>query len=182
VSPITKRITSGPWWAALLRGVALLAIGIVFIYTPRVSANVSIRLLGATLLFFGALTILELAMGEYKNSRGIHLLFAIVAIIVGLFMLTHTIIAGALTLTTISVILGSSLLVVGVLNIVFGFMGDGWAVVLLGVVSLILGIILVTRPLKVGIVLPVSFGLIAAVGGAILIVLSIWELITGKHV
>jgi uncharacterized membrane protein HdeD (DUF308 family) len=121
-------------------------------------------------------------MGEYKNSRGIHLLFAIVAIIVGLFMLTHTIIAGALTLTTISVILGSALLVVGVLTIVFGFMGDGWAVVLLGVVSLILGIILVTRPLKAGIVLPISFGVIAAIGGAILIVLSIWELITGKHV
>lgn len=181
MSPFAK-LTSGPWWAALLRGAALLAIGIVFVYSPRVSANVSIRLLGATLLFFGALTVLELLMGEYKSSRGIHLLFSVVAIFVGLFMLTHTIIAGALTLTTISIILASALLVIGALNIVFGFRGDGWAVILLGIVSLILGLILLSRPLKIGVVLPISFGVIAAVGGAILIIVSIWELISGKHV
>lgn len=176
------KLTSGPWWVTLLRGVVLLAIGIVFIYSPRVSANVSIRLLGATLLFFGSLTVLELLMGEYKENRGLHLLLAIVAIITGLFMLTHTIIAGALTLTTISILLASALLIVGIMNLAFGLRGDGWAVSLLGVVSLILGIILLIRPLKAGVVLPLAFAVIAAVGGVILILISLWELIKGKQV
>lgn len=63
----------------------------------------------------------------------------------------------------------------------FGLRGDGWAVALLGVVSLILGIILLTRPLKAGIVLPLAFGVIAAAGGAILILISLPELIRGKQ-
>ena len=175
------KLTSGPWWATLLRGIVLLSIGIVFIYSPRVSANVSIRLMGATLLFFGSLTVLELLMGEYKESRGLHVLLSIVAIVSGLFMLTHTIIGGALTLTTISILLASALLIVGIMNLAFGLRGDGWAVALLGVVTLILGIILLTRPLKAGIVLPLAFGVIATAGGAILILISLWELIRGKQ-
>ncbi|MGB3716536.1 MAG: DUF308 domain-containing protein [Candidatus Promineifilaceae bacterium] len=98
------KLTSGPLWATLLRGIVFLSMGIVFIYSPRVSANVSIRLVGASLLFFGSLTFLELLMGEYKERRGFHVLLAIVAIISGLFMLTHTIIGGALTLTTIRIL------------------------------------------------------------------------------
>ena len=175
------KFTSGPWWAALLRGIVLLAVGIVFIYSPRVSANVSIRLMGTSLLFFGSLTFLELLMGEYKARRGSHVLMAIVAIISGLFMLTHTIIGGALTLTTISILLASALLIVGIMNLAFGLRGDGWAVALLGVVSLILGIILLTHPLKAGLVLPLAFGVIAAAGGVILILISLLELIRGKQ-
>lgn len=176
-----SKFSSGPWWAALLRGIVLLAIGIVFIYSPRVSTNVSIRLLGATLLFFGSLTVLELLMGEYKESRGLHIILAIVAIISGLFLLTHTIIGGALTLTTISILLASSLLIVGIMNLAFGLRGDGWAVALLGLVSLILGIILLTNPLKAGVVLPLAFGVIAAAGGVVLVVISFWKLIKGKQ-
>jgi uncharacterized membrane protein HdeD (DUF308 family) len=175
------KLTTGPWWATLLRGIVFLSIGIVFIYSPRVSANVSIRLMGATLMFFGSLTVLELLMGEHKDSRGLHVLLAIVAIISGLFMLTHTIIGGALTLTTISILLASSLLIVGIMNLAFGLRGDGWAVALLGVISLILGIILLLNPLKAGLVLPLVFGIIAAAGGLILALISLWELIRGNQ-
>jgi uncharacterized membrane protein HdeD (DUF308 family) len=175
------KLTTGPWWATLLRGIVVLSIGIVFIYSPRVSANVSIRLMGSALLFFGSLTILELLMGEHKESRGLHILMSIVAIVSGLFMLTHTIIGGALTLTTISILLASALLIFGMMNLAFGLRGDGWAAALLGVTSLFLGIILLTRPLKAGLVLPLAFGIIAAVGGVILILISLWELIRGKQ-
>lgn len=105
------------WWLYVLRGVATFGFGIVLVVWPDRTALVLAVVAGIYLLVAGLFE-LVLAIGlPDADHRGLYVLLAILAIVIGVFVLRDP----ARSLRLISVLLGAYLVFVGVLELLSSF-------------------------------------------------------------
>jgi uncharacterized membrane protein HdeD (DUF308 family) len=163
-----------PWWLTLILGISAFIIGAVLLWAPaktRVETYLLlVTMLGIYWLVWGILEIVSMFMDH--SAWGWKLFMGIVSIIAGGYILMYPI-ASALVLPKIFVLmLGIWGLMEGIILLIMAFRGGGWAAGILGVLSIVFGIILIANYSVPGMGLTMIWvgAVWALIGGVVLVV------------
>ncbi len=156
-----------PWWLIFIEGVALVILGILFLTNPGSTTLAVVTVLGIYWLISGILGII----GIFLNSHNWFwkLLMGILGIIAGVLILQHPVTAAVVVGSALVLWLGLLGIMIGIVQIIRGIMGEGWGPLLLGIISIILGGILLANFWGVTLSLPWSLGILSLIGGLVTI-------------
>jgi uncharacterized membrane protein HdeD (DUF308 family) len=158
-----------PWWLVLLEGIAAVIIGIFLLTSPGITLFALVQITGFFWLIGGIFRIVSIFVES--SSWGWKLLGGIIGILAGLVVLQHPVWSSLLLPAVYVIILGIQGIILGGTSLVMAFRGGGWGTGVLGVLSIILGAVLLLNPLFIGIaVLPFVLGAFALVGGLLAVV------------
>jgi uncharacterized membrane protein HdeD (DUF308 family) len=165
-------VASSFWWVVLIEGIFALLIGLFLIADPVITTVFLVTVLGFYLLMRGVIDIVQIFTGRTDVSWGWLLFSGIVGIIAGLVVLHHPLYAAIITGSILVIFVAAAALVNGVLGVVLAFIGAGWGVGILAVLSIIISILLFMNLLVVTAVLPYIIAGFLIVGGIVGIVAS----------
>lgn len=138
----SKANLAGNWGIFLALGIFLMIVGILAISSPFVATFATLIIFGWFLVVGGIIQIIYSFFDQHSNSFLLHLLGAILALVVGLLILSHT----KASLFAITILLAAYFFSVGVFRICAAlflrFVNWGW-VLLNGLISLLLGILII---------------------------------------
>lgn len=157
-----------PWWLLLLEGIAALLIGILLLTETGVTLFGLVVFLGVYWLVTGILDLVMLFVD--RRQWGWKLVSGIIGILAGLVIIRHPWWASVLVPATLVWLLGVAGVVIGVIALVRAFMGGGWASAILGVISILLGGILLFNTAVSTVVLVYAVAIWAIIGGIFAIV------------
>lgn len=166
-SGISKTLV--PWWVILIQGIALLILGILFLTAPAATLVTLIFFLGIYWLIGGIMDIVSIFIN--KTAWGWKLLSGIIGIVAGILIMQHPLWASILVPATLIWLLGLMGIVIGVVGIIRAFQGDGWGAGILGIFSIIFGLILLGNAMLAAIGVPLLLGIFGLIGGGV----SIWQ-------
>ncbi|WP_200896778.1 HdeD family acid-resistance protein [Methanosarcina sp. 2.H.A.1B.4] len=156
-------ILQAPWWVVLLEGVIAIIIGLFLLYKPAVTTIYLLQILGLFWLAGGILSVLGAFI--FSGNRLWKLLSGILGIIAGIVILMYPIFSPFIVLTFFVIFIGAWAIINGAIKLVWGLKGGGWGMGILGVLTIILGILLLTNSLAGALFLPWIFGFFLIVGG-----------------
>jgi uncharacterized membrane protein HdeD (DUF308 family) len=152
-----------PWWLLLIDGIALFVLGLLFFINPTLTSRLLVLFLGVYWLISG---IIKLVLIFWDRSRwGLKLLAGIIGIIAGLLVLGNQIAATFLAGTTLVITVAFLGLFLGTLELLQAFQGGGWGAGILGVVSIIIGVLLLMNTWVTTLALPTILGVLCLIGG-----------------
>jgi uncharacterized membrane protein HdeD (DUF308 family) len=162
------------WWAPLVMGIVSICLGLLLLSHPA-ETSIWIAWLVGIYWFIGGIVKLCTLFVD-RTQWGWKLFGGIIGILAGLVVLDAMAsrpLAGAVGLAAIYVfVLGIQGIIYGVIELIQAFQGAGWGVGILGVVSILFGGLLMTRPVIAGLALPWVFAIFAIVGGIAAIVMA----------
>ena len=160
---------SVPWWLVLLEGIAAVIIGLFLLTSPGITLLFLVQVTGFFWLIGGILRIVSIFVNS--SSWGWKLLGGILGILAGIVVLQHPVWSTLLVPAIYVIILGIQGIISGSTTLLLAFQGGGWGVGILGVLSIVLGIVLLLNPLFIGVaVLPFVLGAFSLIGGIVAIV------------
>ena len=157
---------SSSWWVYLLEGIAALVIGILLLTDTEQTVFTLVLFLGIWWFIGGLIDLISLFIDQ--THWGWKLFSGILGIIAGLIVIRHPMWAAVIVPATLVWVLGFFGILIGVMALAraFSAQGAGWGAGILGVISIVLGLIL----------LGANIG-IAAI--TIIYVAAIWAIIGG---
>jgi len=155
--------TATPWWLVLLEGIAAILIGVLLLTEPGATLFTIVVFLGVYWLVTGVLDLVMLFVD--RTQWGWKLFSGIVGILAGLVIVRHPWWAAYLVPTTLVWIIGIMGIVIGVVAFARAFMGGGWASAILGVISILLGALLLFNTVMSTVVLLYAVAIWAVIGG-----------------
>jgi len=159
-----------PWWLVLMEGILAIIVGILlWMYPVRAFVTLSV-FIGFYWIFDGIFDLVSIFMD--RTMWGWKLFMGIIAIIAGLFLVDNALRGAAALASTTAIIVGFMGIFYGIMGLIRGFQGAGWGAALLGVVSIIFGIYILTNLWAATLAIPWVFGALAIVGGISAIVLA----------
>ena len=168
-SKVELKVPQGPkvpqelWWSVLLEGIIAAFIGIFLLYEPIATTILLIQILAVFWLVEGIFSVIK-ALIFTKNGKW-KLLSGILSIIVGVVILMYPIISPYIVLRLLMVFIGVLALVNGAVIITSALKGGEWGTGIPGVLTIVLGLLLLTNSLAGVIVLPWVFGVFFVIGG-----------------
>jgi uncharacterized membrane protein HdeD (DUF308 family) len=157
-----------PWWLVLIEGVAAVIIGLMLLAKPGMTTAILVQILGIYWFIAGILSIVGIFIDS--SAWGWKLIIGILGIAAGIVIIRHPLWSTILVPTTLIIVLGIQGLLIGVVNIVRAFKGAGWGAGILGALSIIFGLLLITNPAMGALALPFVLGIFAIVGGIMAVV------------
>lgn len=157
------------WWFVLLRGILMLLLGLFFVTSPAATLAALSLLLGGYWLIQGICSIVGIFVKASDVSSGWLLVDGIIGILAGILVMNHRLFVP----TTLVIILAIQALLMGVVNLVQGFRGDGARAIILGSLNIVFGILLFGHPMLAASWLPIILGILAIIGGIVLIALTL---------
>lgn len=162
------------WWQIALRGLIALTFGILVLAWPGVSLFVFAIIFGAFVFVDGIFTLV--AAVKYKAGAGRRtwlFIRGIAGIVVGII----TFFWPAITALALVILIAAWALVTGVMELVFAFRANQnsairWMFAISGILSLILGILMLARPIAGMLVIVWIIGGYAVIAGILLIILG----------
>lgn len=151
----------------LLGGIISLVFGILLIARTEGTIEVIMLLLGLWWLIHGIFNILAVFID--RTQWGWKLLGGIFGVIAGLLVLNFPLVGGAIYFSVMVIVLGILGLLFGVVAIVAAFQGGGWGAGLFGVVSVIVGLLMIFNSLVTVQILLWIFAILLIIQGAIAI-------------
>lgn len=142
---------AGVWWILLLRGVLLVLMGGYALFQPAMTAVALTQVIGIFVIADGVVAIIAALLG-WRDSALWTIVRGILAILVGMFVISHSMIIAGITATVVMIILAIHSIAAGILEIVVAIRhrkeieGGIWFI-LSGVLSIIFGLILASVPL-----------------------------------
>jgi uncharacterized membrane protein HdeD (DUF308 family) len=166
------------WWQILVRGIIALIFGIVVLAWPGVALVVFALFFGAFVFVDGIFTLV--AAINYKEGGGRRVwlyVSGIAGIIVGLIVFFLPVMAIAVLLLILVYLIAAWALITGVMELVYAFQANQdtairWLFAVSGILSIILGILMLIKPLIGALVIAVVVGAYAVLAGILLIILS----------
>lgn len=152
-----------PWWVVLLEGIFAIIIGLLLIYTPAATTIFLVQVLGIFWLAEGILSVVGALI--FSGNRVWKLLSGILSIIAGVVILTYPIYSPLIVLTLFVVFIGVWAIINGVVKVVLALKGGGLGTGVLGILTIVLGLLLLTNSLAGVLVLPWIFGFFLIIGG-----------------
>lgn len=163
------------WWSFLIRGLIAIAFGVVLLAWPASTIKVLAYLVGILALVDGIIeTVWALVLLFRKEKMGILLARGLLGLFIGVLLLTKT----GFTLTVVVVLIAIWAIVSGIVQFVAslemppmpgrGLVGVG------GVLSIILGIVLLAIPLETVYAIIVIFCIFLFISGLINVVLAFY--------
>jgi len=160
----------GPWWLVLLEGILAVVIGLLLFTNPVGASVFLVQVLGIYWLIKGIFMIISMFMDS--TMWGWKLFSGIVGILAGFLIISSEfpLLTTLLVLSVAVIVLGIQGLIMGIVYIVIAFKGGGWGSGILGALSVIIGVILLSNALIGATVLPFVLGAFLLVGGILAIV------------
>jgi len=152
-----------PWWVVLLQGMFAALIGLFLVFSPGVTTVVLIQFLGFYWLIGGIFGIVSIFIDT--SLWGWKLFAGILGIMAGLAIIQYPLWSTFLVPGVLVVFLGIEGMIIGLLNVIQAFQGGGWGVGILGVLSLLFGVVLVANPLLGSVTLVLLMGILGIIGG-----------------
>jgi uncharacterized membrane protein HdeD (DUF308 family) len=134
-----------PWWLVLLEGIAAIIIGILFLAYPIRTVFFLVQVLGWYWLFVGILNIFDIFMD--KSNWGWKLLSGILGILAGGLIIWYPFSAAVAIPFAFVIQIGILGLVLGCISLLQGFKGGGWGAAIIGVLTIILGLLIIASPM-----------------------------------
>lgn len=159
-----------PWWLVLIQGIAAIILGVLLIVRPAATTIILIQFLGIYWLISGIFSLISLFWD--RSEWGWKLFSGILGIIAGLLIIQNPLWSTLLVPATLAWVLGFTGIFIGIIQIIQAFRGAGWGVGILGGLSILLGILLIARPVIAGLTLPFVLGGLLVVGGLLAIVIA----------
>lgn len=170
-SPETGAALAPPRWLVLLLGIIAVIFGVLFFIYPIPTLDLLITLLGFYWLFNGIVVLISLFTD--KTGRGWKLLVSILGIVAGILVLAYPFYSAILIPTVFALIIGVEGLIIGAVYMVQGFSGAGWGTGILGILSIIFGLILIANPLVAAVGLVLLLAGLAVIGGIAAVILAL---------
>lgn len=130
-----------PWWLLLLGGILSIIIGLLLLSNPVKTTVVLVWALGLYWVIQGIFTLIGMFLDH--SAWGWKLFVGILSILAGALVMRHPIASSAAVPAVLILFLGIQGLIVGIVMLVMAFKGGGWGMGILGVLSIIFGIILI---------------------------------------
>ena len=159
-----------PRWLVLLLGVIAVIFGVLFFIYPVPTLTLLVTFLGFYWLFNGIVALISLFTD--KTGRGWKLLVGILGILAGVLVLTYPLYSAILIPTVFAIIIGVEGLIIGAVYMVQGFSGAGWGTGILGILSIIFGLILIANPLVAAVGLVLLLAGLAIIGGVAAVIFA----------
>jgi uncharacterized membrane protein HdeD (DUF308 family) len=171
--PHVSELTSN-WWALALRGAVSILLGLVAFTMPGLTIAALVTIFGVYVFIQGVLAIAAAIRGIKEHDRwGWMLIEGIVCIFAGVvaFVVPST---GALALVWL---VGAWAIAIGALEIAAGIrlrklMDGEWMLILAGVLALLLGVYIVSRPAAGALLLATWLGVYAIFAGIVTLLLA----------
>lgn len=173
-----RTVVSKTWWIMLIQGIAALIIGIL-LFTNTASTLVALSIfLGAYWLIGGIFDII----GAFTRRNGDRhwfwsLLAGGISILAGGLLLSQPLTGAVVIPVTLAILIGLGAIISGIFNIIWAIrarneiQGEGW-LILWGVITIILGIWLLSTPLISAAALVFVAAIAAVIGGIGMIIFS----------
>ena len=167
--PIVTRSTVGvevittPWWVVLLEGIIAIIAGLFLLYEPVITTILLIQILGIFWLAGGIVSVIGALV--FPENLWWKLLSGILSIIAGIVILTYPAYSSLIVLTLLIIFIGVWVIVTGAVRLAWALKGGGWGTGILGILTIILGLLLLTNSLVGVLVLPWIFGFFLIIGG-----------------
>ncbi len=159
-----------PWWLVLLEGIIAALVGLLLLIAPAGGLVVLVEVFGFYLLIGGIFRIASI-FGN-ASSWGWKLLVGILGIVAGIVVVDHPLWSAIAADIFAVYLVGFLAIINGVIGLVQAFQGGGWGAGILGILSIIFGLIVVLNPLIGLVALPIVLGAFMLVGGIAAIVMS----------
>jgi uncharacterized membrane protein HdeD (DUF308 family) len=162
--------TGFPWWLVLLEGIAAAIIGLFLLTAPGATLFVLIQVLGIFWLVGGLFRIVSIFLDT--SLWGWKLIAGALGIVAGIVVLQHPVWSSVLVPAIYIIILGIQGLVLGGVNLVMAYRGEGWGIGILGALSIVFGLVLLFN-VWIGVaILPFVLGAVGIVGGGAAIAIA----------
>ncbi len=167
------------WWVILLGGIVTIAFGVIILAWPTMTLTILITIFGSLALAFGAFGVIRsLFLIKRDRSWWILLIEGILGIIIGILVFVWPI--G--TIAFLVYFIAAWLVITGITSIVLGSMTKSAMMIVMGILSLILGIfILFQPPIYATATLLSLIGIFTVFRGIALIVISIMVAVAVKR-
>jgi len=173
-----KELFSTIWWVVLLRGIVVLLMGILLVSRPLPTIVVLVYLLGFYWFFDGIFTLIGSIRGRKSHkdwSWGVFV--GIISALAGVIIFTQPYISAVIGVTFMIYVVAIMVFVSGMWGIITGIrlrkqIPNEWSMIMGGVISALFAILLMSNPLMSAMTLVWLMGVIALVGGIVLIVIS----------
>jgi uncharacterized membrane protein HdeD (DUF308 family) len=152
-----------PWWLLLLWGIFTLLIGCMFLINPGQTMTLFIVFLGAYWLVGGLFTIGSLIID--RNNMGWKIFLSVINILAGILILVHPIYAMLFAAGFAIIFIGFWACFIGAAHLYHAYASKDAGNGVLGIISIIFGIILLINPFIAAALLPFVFGGFAIVSG-----------------
>jgi uncharacterized membrane protein HdeD (DUF308 family)/predicted flap endonuclease-1-like 5' DNA nuclease len=156
-----------PWWLVLIQGIAAILIGFFLLISPATTTFVIIQFLGFYWLISGIFGIISIFFD--RRMWGWKLIAGLLGILAGVLIIQNPLWSTLLVPATLIIVLGIEGLIIGVINLIQAFRGGGWGIGVLGVLSILFGLILLGNPYLAALGLPFILGILGIVFGVIAI-------------
>ncbi|MGA9189547.1 MAG: HdeD family acid-resistance protein [Methanosarcina sp.] len=160
---MTYEILQVSWWVVLLEGIIAILIGLFLLYRPAVTTIFLLQILGIFWLAEGILSVIGALI--FSGHRLWKLLSGIMSIIAGALILMYPLYSPFIILTFFVIFIGVWAIINGVLKIAMALKGGEWGTGIIGVLTIILGLLLLTNSLAGVLILPWIFGFFLVIGG-----------------
>lgn len=152
-----------PWWVVLLEGIIAILLGLFLLYRPAATTVFLIQILGIFWLAEGILSVVGALI--FSGNRIWKLLSGILSIIAGALILMYPIYSPLIVLTLFILFIGVWVIIDGVVKVILALKGGGWGIGIIGILTIILGLLLLTNSLVGVLFLPWIFGFFLILGG-----------------
>jgi uncharacterized membrane protein HdeD (DUF308 family) len=166
-----RNVIRRTWWIPLVQGIAALVLGLSLLTRPAPTLVALTIFLGAYWLVGG---IVDAVGAISRRNSDPHSLLALAGAIpsvgVGLLLLARPVLGLVLTSLTAVVVIASGAILSGIFSVVWAVRvrrvihGEGW-IILLGVLSILLGLMLLASPILSAVALVQVSAVLAIVGG-----------------
>jgi uncharacterized membrane protein HdeD (DUF308 family) len=157
-----------PWWLVLIEGIALVILGLLMVVSPGMTTLILVQFVGIYWLVAGIFKIVSIFLDS--SGWGWKLVGGIIGILAGLIVIQHPIWSPFVIGSVLVVILGVQGLIIGVVGLIQGFQGGGWGAAVLGVISILFGLLFLFNVWGFTLALPWAIGIMALIGGVIAII------------
>ncbi|MDD1705391.1 MAG: DUF308 domain-containing protein [Methanoregula sp.] len=167
---VMENIRIFPWWLVLLWGILSLILGIMFLATPGITTVLLITFIGAYWLVSGIFALCSLAID--RSNMGWKIFLAIINILAGIVILAYPFFSTVLLLSFFVILIGFWGCVIGISHLYHAVTAKDTGNGLIGLISLLFGLLLLIFPLITAALIPYIIGAGAIVSGIAAIVVS----------
>jgi uncharacterized membrane protein HdeD (DUF308 family) len=154
----------------LFDGIVALVLGILLLFWTGPTLLFIITLIGVYWFASGIFAMIGAFVA--RTGRGWKILSGVLGILAGLFIIAYPLYSAILLPAFFAIFIGVLGLVIGAVSLVQAFRGGGWGAGILGIISIIFGILVLAHPLISAVTLILIVGIFAVAGGITAIVLA----------
>jgi len=152
-----------PWWVILLWGILTLILGVMFLKSPRITTVLMVTFMGAFWLVGGLFSLGSLVVD--RTNLGWKFFLAIINIIAGALIMLYPFYSTVFILSFFVIFLGFYACFIGFAHLFHAFRQKDAGNGILGIISLIFGILLLIYPMIAASLIPFLAGAFCIVAG-----------------